>query len=165
MEIIKLPLKYPIDIGAPTPKILASENLLLLFFFVEKQLKGMNNTLSERDAISDRGIVIMKFEDYLNFKFGSPNDEALHGHPYFNLGLLPYSFSEVKNSDWISELIRINSVHPMHEDYLFEDYRHFILTFHDSTFECIANNYKINFSTKSMGEIIADKTEDLILAS
>jgi len=160
MKIKKIPLKYPIDIGAPTPKILASEHFLLLFYFVDKQTKEI---LMERDVVSDRGVVILEFLNYLNFKLGSPNDEVLHGHPYFNLGLRPYSFFELENSDWLLEVIKVNSVHPRHDDCLFEDYKHFILTFHDSTFECIAESYKVNFSVKSMGEVISERVEGLIL--
>ena len=105
----------------------------------------------------------MKFENYLNFKFGTPNDEVIHGHPYYQLGLRSYSFFEICNSDWIAQIIEINSVHPRHSEELFTSYRHFVLTFHDSMFECIASDYQVSFSTRSMGEIISENIESLIL--
>ena len=163
MKVNKLLLKYPIDIGAPTPKVLASEAFLMLFYFADQQSDEKNKILIERDVISDRGVAFIEFESYLNFKFGSPNDEVLYGHPYFNLGLRSYSFFEIQDSDWIAEVIKINSVHPRHSQDLFKDYKHFILTFHDSMFECIAKNYKLSFSNKSMGELISKQVESLIL--
>ena len=35
----------------------------------------------------------------------------------------------------------MNSVHPYHRTERFEALHHFILTFHDSTFECIAASF------------------------
>ncbi len=160
----ELPLKYPIDGGAPIPKVMASEHLLLLFYFVDEQPAGISETLVERDVVSDRGVAIIEFDGYLNFKFGGPNDQVLHGHPYFNLGLRPDSFFEIQNSDWIAQIIKVNSVHPRHNDLLFEAYKHFVLTFHDSMFECVAKNYKVSFSNKSMGAVISEYVERLILS-
>lgn len=43
------------------------------------------------------------------------------------------------NSDWIQEMERRNSVHPRHDKARFlEGLIHYIITFHDSTFECLS---------------------------
>ena len=57
--------------------------------------------------------------------------------------LRPYGAFEVKNSSWIRLLERRNRVHSNHSTakYL-EKRRHFILTFHDSMFECVARRYE-----------------------
>ena len=164
MEVCQLSLKYPIDIGAPTPKILASEHFLLLFYFVGEQ-DGLSEIIKQRDVVSDRGVGIIRFNRYLNFKFGSPNSEVLNGHPYFKFGLRAHMFYEIQNSDWIEEIIKINSVHPRHEKWLFDDYFHYVLTFQDSMFECIAQSYEVSHSTKSMGELVSEQVERLILTS
>jgi hypothetical protein len=77
------------------------------------------------------------------FTFGSPNDEALSGHPLYGMGLQFYSVHRVENSSWISLLERRNSVHPSHDRQRFlEDKRHYVFTFHDSTLECVVNEGK-----------------------
>jgi hypothetical protein len=77
------------------------------------------------------------------FTFGSPNDEALAGHPLYGKGLQFYSVHRVDNSSWIGLLERRNSVHPRHDPKAFlEDKRHYIFTFHDSTLECVVTEGK-----------------------
>lgn len=73
-------------------------------------------------------------------KFGYPNDEALGGHRLYGKGLGFNGFFEVLDSEWIAELKRGNKVQfPNFK--AFADKRHFIITFQDSTFECIASRF------------------------
>jgi hypothetical protein len=73
-------------------------------------------------------------------KFGYPNDHALGGHRLYEKGLGFYGFFEVLDSEWISELRRGNMV--TYPDFqAFPDERHFVITFHDSTLECIALDF------------------------
>jgi hypothetical protein len=44
-----------------------------------------------------------------------------------------------RDSPWIAALERRNRVHRLHDPERFASRRHFILPFHDSTFECIAD--------------------------
>ena len=69
---------------------------------------------------------------------GWPNDEVLHAHRLWGRGLTFYAMHEVVNSDWLAELERRNSVHPRHIPGLILRDRHFIGTYQDGTFECIA---------------------------
>lgn len=71
-------------------------------------------------------------------KMGSPNDEVLEGHPLWGSGLEFYEAHEVKNSPWIKELMDINRVHDQFRESHWNEDRHFILTFHDETLECVA---------------------------
>lgn len=73
-------------------------------------------------------------------KFGYPNDEALPGHRLYKKGLLPYGCYEVVNSEWIEEILRANKVMFPQVKAFKPDARHFIFSFHDSTFECVAND-------------------------
>lgn len=161
MKIRELGLKYPMDIGAP-PKILASEGMLSLFYFVEQSPRGLSSDLTRRDTINDRGIGILKFDNYINFKFGYPNDEAIQGYPYYKLGLKPYSLFELNDSDWVANLLKIDSFNPMHRNDIFDDFSHYILSFHDSTFECIAKGYTAEYSDKSMAELLSENIQELI---
>jgi len=72
------------------------------------------------------------------FQFGSPNDEALDGHPLYKNGLKFYSVHRVEDSSWIRELEKRNSVHPQHDRKLFlENKVHYVFTFQGSTLECV----------------------------
>jgi len=74
-------------------------------------------------------------------KFGYPNDEALAGHRLYEKGLRFYGFFEVVESEWIAELRKGNEIR-FPDFKSFEDQRHFIITFHDCTFECIALSFQ-----------------------
>ena len=110
------------EAGAPEPQIFADDTNFVLRYF----------TANEK-------IAVIVFPMVNIFKFGSPNDEALGGHPLYKNGLKFYSVHEVKNSTWVQELEKQNSVHPQHDKQSFlKDKKHYIFTFHDSTLECVA---------------------------
>ncbi|MGA1842991.1 MAG: hypothetical protein ACMUIS_00325 [bacterium] len=84
-------------------------------------------------------------------KFGYPNDEAWAGIP--RTKGLSYGIYEVINSKWIRELAGLNR-------YSFPDSgewdsRHFLFLFHDSCFECIADDLKIEISKEKYEDIFA----------
>jgi hypothetical protein len=76
--------------------------------------------------------------------FGPPNDEAFSGHPLASRGLSPWIVQEVVCSSWIRGLERMNSVHPYHRREAFSAFRHFVFAFHDSTFECVAEDFSVS---------------------
>lgn len=125
------------DTGAPEPFLVANESKVgLLFYAYEDEYL---NTATEYLPL----LVILKFSKCFRFSLGSPNDETLNGHPLYKHGLNSYGFFEVKGSPLIDDLEEINSVHPYHNKALYETARHFIITFHDSTFECVAESYQV----------------------
>jgi len=94
--------------------------------------------------------------------FGPPNEEALAGHPLNEKGLKPFGAYEILNSSWLNELEKMNSVHPYHvKSEFMKGKRHIVLTFHDSTFECIADSYTFNTSIGSVGSMVASMGERL----
>jgi len=149
------------DPGAPSPTILSDDFKVYLLYYLNLPDPNWDGTYVNIREMSDLGIVKVKFDHYRQFKFGSPNDEALNGHKYYKYGLSHYSFYEVENSDYIDELESMNRVHPHHSKNLFSDLRHFIGTFHDSCFEIIAKKYEIKlYQEMSMNDctlIIAEK--------
>jgi hypothetical protein len=89
---------------------------------------------------------------------GGPNDEAYNGHRLWRQGLSEigaYRAAEVMNSTWIAGLEKANRVHPQHRPEVYASYRHFILGFHDSTFECVATGFRAWKSEVSMPEMLA----------
>ena len=111
------------EAGSPEPCVYGDDTRLVMRYYTQ------NNK-----------IAVIIFPLVSIFKFGSPNDEALGGHPLINKGLKYYSVHKVENSFWIAELEKQNSVHPRHDSKSFlKDKHHYIFTFHDSTLELVAN--------------------------
>lgn len=144
---IELPEWPQPDAGTPDPRVLADEQGVVLYY---KASTGHH--------------VLVTFPGCSTFSFGSPNDEALKGHPLYGHGLKFYSVHRVSNSDWIQEMERRNSVHPRHDKAQFlEGLIHYIITFHNSTFECLTRETR--FTTTGL-EIFPsfDETRDRLNA-
>jgi hypothetical protein len=96
---------------------------------------------------------IVEFDGPIKTQFGLPNDEALIGHPLSNSGLSAYDAFEVLNSRWLAAELRRNQV-------AFPDCeftcRHFIFTFHDSSFECLASDLKVTVDSRPFEQIWRD---------
>ncbi len=122
MKIEQIKEKFNIDIGAPIPTILSNEHKLYLIFYVSIIDPNWDGTTVHMRSNRDHGIVTIKFNGFAQFKFGNPNDEAIHGHPLYKLGLKHYSIQKVIDSEWIKELTRMNPVHPCHKDEHFAKY-------------------------------------------
>jgi hypothetical protein len=129
ISVVELP-GIQMNTGAPMPMVFEGGlKLFVIFFaFVED---------------GEDKIYTIEFDSPSIYKFGSPNDEVLSGHPYYKFGLKWYSFSEIINSDWIEQIKKINSVHYNFKEDSWKKNRHFIIPFHDETFECIAEGYQI----------------------
>jgi hypothetical protein len=127
-EIIGIEPPLPeADPGAPSPHLWANDETLLAYW-TSVRFGGLHPP-----------VALVQFRVTFAVYVGSPNDEALNGHPLFEAGLTSYEFVEVKNSPWVSALERRNRVHPDHKPERYANLRHFILPFHDETFECIAH--------------------------
>jgi hypothetical protein len=92
--------------------------------------------------------------------FGPPNDEAFSGHPLAARGLKPYSVFEIEKSSWLRALVRMNSVHPYHKVERFADLRHWVFSFHDTTFECIASSFDIVLARGTPWSVLEDAAND-----
>ena len=88
----------------------------------------------------DAGLAIVELVWCSITKFGYPNDEAWSHIP--RTRGLAYGVFEVLNSSWIAELTRLNrfgfpnTPEPTNK-------RHFMFLFHDSSFECIARELRV----------------------
>jgi hypothetical protein len=123
--------------GAPEPVVVADERSVVVAYYAAGNPVDWNTATPE--DLGDEEVVLLRFEGVHSMMFGSPNDEALHGHPLADRGLDAYAAHRVLNSSWIRGLERMNRVHPMHSASGFSRLSHFILTFHDSTFECVCS--------------------------
>ncbi|WP_322414846.1 hypothetical protein [Mesorhizobium huakuii] len=139
-----LPIKVPLmSAGAPLPHVFADEGRLLIAYLANAPDPSFDGTnpRSVSPLTGNQSVVILTADPYLTFQFGPPNDEAISGHRLYPSGLRAYEAFEVCNSSWIASLEKANRVHSSHTPELYSDYRHFILTFHDSTLELIAKSF------------------------
>ncbi|MBK7988192.1 MAG: hypothetical protein IPK11_15040 [Ignavibacteria bacterium] len=90
-----------------------------------------------------------------------PGNETIQGHPYRALGLESHSFYELTKSDLIENLKKISSIHPNYKDSQWLSDRHYILTFHDSMFECIAQDFEIREENTSLYDQATEMLSEL----
>jgi hypothetical protein len=142
------------DIGAPLPIILSDERFVYLFYYLENNENWDGTYVNARNGDIDKGIACIKFNGCRQYKFGSPNDETIEGHPLYKYGLRAYAFFEVKNSEWVKTLMQMNRVHPRHKDEYFNNCRHFIYFFHDDCFEIVCDSYSYEIINTNIKEAI-----------
>jgi hypothetical protein len=126
--------------GAPMPLIIANDIGLLLSYEV---------------APDGAERVALKFTSVYAHSFGPPNDEALAGHPLAPRGLQPYGIFEVIDSSWVRALERTNRIYRLHNEDRFRRPRHLVFTFHDNTFECIAEKAVVAARQPNTPEAVA----------
>jgi hypothetical protein len=149
------PYAVPYDIGFK-PEAAVSEPVLLQTDYRTFLTFSAKRLLSD-GKYHDAGYGIIEFERCSLTKFGYPNDEALAGHPLYDKGLGAYRVFRVCNSSWIKQMTEQNRVSfPKTPD---SNKSHFIFTFHDSTFECIANGLTAALSNEPYEKIFAEITK------
>ncbi len=152
------------SIGAPIPIVVQDEFRTTVAYYVERRDPNWDGTTVRvvgKNSTAER-VAIVTFDTDATM-FGPPSDEAFSGHPLAARGLTPYGFFEILDSSWIRRLERMNSVHPSHNKARFlARYRHFVLSFHDSTFECIATGFELVGTRQgSVLDAIAESIERL----
>jgi hypothetical protein len=66
--------------------------------------------------------VVIRFDGVARYYLGAPSDERLHEHPLYSAGLTYYAFHEVRDAEHVSG-----------------GKKHWVVTFHDETFEIVAD--------------------------
>jgi hypothetical protein len=153
---IDFPVQW--DTGAPSPHVIANEYKTFLIFLLnvpDPNWDGTYVTVKDPGANQAESLALVDFEHCSSFKLGSPNDEVFSGHPLHGKGMEGYRAQEVVNSRWLQELENINKVHPHYNPNSWLGRHHYVLWFHDSTFECIARSYKVEVFNESFPELVA----------
>ena len=91
--------------------------------------------------------------------YGYPNDEALAGHPLYLSGLRHYGVFEVLEPSWRQRVIDQNLISFPRTPPQYTTLRHFVITFHDSTFECLAQDLRARRVSGSTAAILDPYTE------
>ena len=151
----------PIDIpawGEPRPHLLLNDNRTFLLYYLretDRQPEGGFRLVRLTAHPESRRLAVLTFDRCLCTKMGTPNDEVLQGHPLYGKGL-DYSAMVVHNSTWLKELEAINAVHNQYRPESWQGLKHYILPFHDSTFECVAHGVTVETHLKSLAELLSE---------
>jgi hypothetical protein len=100
--------------------------------------------------------------NFLIYKYGYPNDEAMGAHPMTKYGLGFYGLFEVLNSPWIIEIRDSNMIHPSHNDNMYNNYKHYIARFKDVTLDVICSKMEELQMTKGQLIEIVNKEIEFI---
>ena len=117
--------------GAGEAVLFASEYLLQIAYYAYER---------------DDAVALVTFSGPEAHYFGPPHVDAVDRHPLHVRGLDIYGAFEVCDSSWIRELRQMSGRRI--------EGRHFILTFHDITFECIARSFTTSMHSKHPAEVI-----------
>lgn len=94
------------------------------------------------------------FSDAVFHRLGPPGDDGLEIHPLAEHGLVGYSVHEVLNSSLAGEIAATGAVQ-------IAAGRHFLITFQQSTFECVASDYTV-VGVYGAGEIASREAFSLV---
>jgi hypothetical protein len=136
-----IPLNFGFEPEAAVSAPLFIEGEHKAFLTFNARVTGASPDSTSREVAGPTGVV--ELEQCHLSRLGYPNDEGLEEHPLSEHGLTAYGSFEVVNSQWIKEVASG-----------FAGARHFIFTFHDSTFECIAKSAKGYLSETPFAECI-----------
>jgi len=155
-----VPLDFPLkwDTGCPLPHRVCNDHKALLSFIVHEPKPEWDGSSVEVVSRTDEkvsSLALVEFNHCTAAKLGSPNDEVFHGHPLHGRGLEGYTAQKVVNSRWLTEIETINKVHRRYDPAHWEDSKHFIFWFHDTTFECIATSFKVEVHRESMASMLS----------
>jgi len=159
VELCDLPKS---SIGTPLPVVVANEGALLVAYLVENTDEDWDgSSVRIADLHSDEPVALVEFISPYAHTLGPPNDEAFSAHPLAAKGLHPHGAFRVDRSSWIAEMERANSVHPHHRPESFKALSHFVLAFHDSTFECVASSYRGRVLSDPLRRVVAQMADRL----
>lgn len=117
----------------------------------------------EDGQFEDVGTAVIEFVGAMKSQFGHPNDEALEGHPLSARGLDYNDAFEVEDSTWLKTIREQNRMCFPDATWFGESLRHFVVTFHDSTFECLAEDLKVTIRTEPYRTIIGEIAERILV--
>ena len=151
--VVKLDLGYTPEAAISGAVLVQTERLTFLTFNANK--------LTEDGFYNSAGTALVEFYSCSITKFGYPNDEAFEGHPLASQMDGSYEIYEVINSSWVTQLEEQNRVSFPNTGKW--KCRHFIFAFHDSTFECIADDLKIEILNQPY-ETVFDRITKRVLS-
>lgn len=136
----------PWDTGAPLPQVLASSGRTFLIYLAITPWPGgaaqsMPTTIDPVTPPPWR-IALVEFLNCAALRFGRGSDDE-RGHALDGAGLVPYSAHTIANSRWLGAMREIGPYGVDDEPTWRPDLKHYLLMFHDDSFECLATGHRI----------------------
>jgi hypothetical protein len=138
------------DSGASLPFVMSDEQRVLLAYMVSELDEVVTSSVKSMTPDSPGHVALVEFARPCAHMFGPPNDEAFAGHPLAERGLRPYGVFQIEDSSWIRQLAKMNENQIHHSQNRYRRFRHYIFSFHDSTFECVAESLAVNLREGSV---------------
>ncbi len=159
-EPYAVPCDFPVkwDMGAPLPFLLCNDYSAFLTFYVSEpdpDWDGSYVNVVDPASLEDVSLCLVTFKYCVSAKLGHPNDEVFSGHPLAGRGLEGYTAQIVKNSPWVQEVAKTNSIHPYNNPASWASMNHYVFWFHDSTFECLAESFEVELSSEPMADLLS----------
>lgn len=111
---VALDFAPPPDPGDPLPIILAKDGAVILSYVAGRELT-----------------VMATFPSCIAHRFAGPEAMSLREHPLADRGLKAHGAYEVRDSSWVRSLAPRDGAARR---------KHFVITFRDSVFECVADD-------------------------
>lgn len=161
-------LDYPFlwDTGAPLPRVISNGYKTFLMYYIGEndpawKAQAQTHEINDLKTGHDDIIALVEFNHCYCYRFGGINEEVISGHPLFEHGLEAYAAHIIENSKWIQEQSKINAVHKNYSQALWDKRKHYVFTFHDEIFECIADGYKVEVFKGKMKTVYDEATKRL----
>lgn len=138
---------------APCPIMLSDEQMLVLAYYLEVE-GGKRSEFGGANAgrgpipIAKAAWAVVEFQDFRAVTMGGPFGPEQH--PLAAKGLERYGAYEVERSTWIRGNEEL------------EQFRHFVFSFHESTFECVAKGYRLSFHEGPLRRVLGYMQQRLI---
>ena len=158
-QLVELESLPACNVGAPLPSIIGTEHYTALCYLAAQPMPddwhGQYVNILDHNS-GERPVIIVEFKICADVRFGwFPDENTFSKHPLAPRGLHPYNAYEVTNSSWVRQLAQLEAGN---RDQALQSKRHFILTFHDTSFECVADDY----SVRAMNGSIQSAMEDVV---
>jgi hypothetical protein len=147
--VLKRPFAVPIVWDSPWTR---SSDFRVFYCGINHSKIAYNCLLA--DAPAFKQIAIIGLTCTYAIRCGGGNDEVIEGHSLYGCGLDTCAAFTVQNSDWIRSEIEIHKVHPQFHESHWNDYQHFLWTFHDGQVEVIAKDYYVEQIYGSLDEFV-----------
>lgn len=128
------------DPGASCPLVFAKSGRALVAF--------------KAPSVEEQLYSLIEFTHPYVLQFGLPGDETIPGHPLYGKGLSYYNAHIVHNSSWIERARTIEAVHYQFSAERWKTLKHYILTFHDDTFECLAKGVDVVMTLRPLQAVL-----------
>ncbi|MEP0847346.1 MAG: hypothetical protein HRF50_11085 [Phycisphaerae bacterium] len=162
-----VPLGFPArwDTGAPLPHLFRNDYKAYLIFYLatyDPNWDGSYIKVKHPGDTNAESLALVEFVGCLGARLGAPNEEVLRGHYLHGRGQESFTAQLVRNSPWIAELRSINSVHERFRASDWDDLKHYVFWFHDSTFESVARDYRLELHTMTMPDLAQEALRRLL---